>query len=155
MNNQELVAFLETKFSGNVTNVITPREKRVFVEVDTAQLVKVMQTLKESGMQFLGTITGLDCGDKFEVIYHLYNDQGIMLNVKAFTARVNPKVPTVTTVFPGAFLYERELIDLLGIEVEGTPPNPRYPLPDSWPAGQYPLRKDWKGLPAENEVKQV
>ncbi len=155
MNNQELVAFLGTKFSGKLTNITSPREKRIFAEVTTADLVNVMQTLKDSGIDFLGTITGLDLSDKFEVIYHLYNDQGIVLNVKTFTERNNPKVPTVTTVFAGAFLYERELMDLLGIDVEGTPPHRRYPLPDDWPAGQFPLRKDWKGLPSEDEVNKV
>ncbi len=155
MNNQELVTILETKLSGKLTNVTTPREKRVFAEVATGDLVNTMQTLKNSGIHFLGTITGLDLGDRFEVIYHLYNDDGIVLNLKTFTERMSPKVPSVTTVFPGVFLYERELMDLLGIDVEGTPPNRRYPLPDDWPAGQFPLRKDWKGLPSEDEVNKV
>jgi len=33
---------------------------------------------------------------------------------------------------------------MLGVQIEGLPPGKRYPLPDNWPAGQYPLRKDWK-----------
>jgi len=114
----------------------------------------VATSLKEWGLYYLGTITGLDSGDKFEIIYHFYDDYGLIFNLKVFTPRDNPKVPTVTTVFPGVFLYERELMDLLGIDVEGTPPNRRYPLPDDWPAGQYPLRKDWKGLPSVEEVSK-
>ncbi|HBF39939.1 MAG TPA: proton-conducting membrane transporter [Firmicutes bacterium] len=155
MNNQELVTFLQTQFSGKVTNVTSPREKRIFAEVATTELVKTLQTLKNSGVHFLGTITGVDSGEKFEVIYHLYNDDGIVLNMKTFTPRTDPKVPTVTTVFSGAFLYERELMDLLGIDVEGTPPNRRYPLPDDWPVGQFPLRKDWKSLSSEEEVNKA
>jgi NADH:ubiquinone oxidoreductase subunit C len=155
MNNQELVAFLQSKFSGKITNVTTPREKRIYAEVAATDLVSAMQTLKNSGIHCLGTITGLDTGEKFEVIYHLYNDDGIVLNLKTFTPRTQPKVPSVTSVFPGVFLYERELMDLLGIEVEGTPSHRRYPLPDDWPAGQFPLRKDWKGLPTEDEVNKV
>ena len=46
--------------------------------------------------------------------------------------------------FPGAELYERELVDMFGISVEGLPAGNRYPLPDDWPQGQHPLRKDWK-----------
>jgi membrane-bound hydrogenase subunit beta len=33
---------------------------------------------------------------------------------------------------------------LLGAQVEGLPQSSRYPLPDNWPKGQFPLRKDWK-----------
>jgi Ni,Fe-hydrogenase III component G len=32
---------------------------------------------------------------------------------------------------------------MLGVNVEGLPEGKRYPLPDDWPDGQYPLRKDW------------
>jgi membrane-bound hydrogenase subunit beta len=155
MNNQELVDFLQREFSGAIANIVSQREKRVFAETTVDKLVSVAETLKEKGMHFLGTITGLDGGAKFEVIYHLYNDHGLMLNLKVFTPRDNPKVPTITSVFPGAFLYERELMDLLGIQVEGTPEGRRYPLPDDWPAGQYPLRKDWQGLPPQKEVKEI
>ena len=101
----------------------------------------------------LGTITGLDSGEKFEIIYHFYDAQGLVFNLKVFIPRDDPKVPSVTEVFPGSFLYERELMDLFGIEVVGTPSGRRYPLPDNWPAGQYPLRKDWKGLPPDVNVK--
>ena len=98
----------------------------------------------------LGTITGLGClVSNFEVIYHFYDRAGLVFNLKVFTPRENPIIPSVTSVFPGVFFYERELMDLLGIVVEGTPPGRRYPLPDGWPEGQYPLRKDWKGLPEE------
>jgi membrane-bound hydrogenase subunit beta len=50
----------------------------------------------------------------------------------------------VTGMFPAADCYERELVDLLGFEVQGLPPGNRYPLPDGWPDGQHPLLKDWK-----------
>lgn len=103
-------------------------------------------------MSNIGAITGLDLRDWFEVIYHIYNDQGVLLNLKTRISREEPKIPTVTGIFPGVFLYERELMDLFGILVEGIPDGRRYPLPDDWPDGEYPLRKDWKGLPSIKEV---
>jgi len=45
-------------------------------------------------------------------------------------------------------LYERELLDLLGITPRGHPDPRRLVLPDDWPGG-YPLRKDWK--PSQEE----
>jgi Ni,Fe-hydrogenase III component G len=53
-----------------------------------------------------------------------------------------------------ATLYERELIEMFGITIEGTPNTDKLLLPDDWPAGVYPLRKEFTGFatkPAEGE----
>ena len=152
-NNEEIIKSLEAKLKGAVHNFVAPRERRIFAETSVAKIVEVTQWLREWGMVNLAMITGLDSGENFEVIYHFYDVPGLLFNLKIFTPKSNPKIPSVTSVFPGVFLYERELMDLFGIMVEGIPPGRRYPLPDNWPEGQYPLRKDWKGLPKETEVK--
>lgn len=133
-------------------NIAVPRDRRVVAEISPSKLVESIGALKENGMSNIGAITGLDLGDRFEIIYHLYNDVGVLLNLKTYISREDPRIPTVTGIFPGVFLYERELMDLFGILVEGIPEGRRYPLPDDWPDGEYPLRKDWKGLPAVKEV---
>jgi Ni,Fe-hydrogenase III component G len=89
-------------------------------------------------------MTGLDEQDKLSVIYHIAQDRNIMINIKTSVPKDNPRLRTVTSYFPSADAYERELVDLLGVQVEGLPPGNRYPLPDDWPKGQFPLRKDWK-----------
>jgi Ni,Fe-hydrogenase III component G len=53
-------------------------------------------------------------------------------------------IRTITSYFPGADIYERELEDLLGARIEGLVPGVRYPLPEDWPEGDHPLLKDWK-----------
>jgi Ni,Fe-hydrogenase III component G len=58
----------------------------------------------------------------------------------------------VIPLFVGAEIYERELVDLLGVKVEGLPSGNRYPLMDDWPKDQFPLRKDWK--PPVEESKE-
>jgi membrane-bound hydrogenase subunit beta len=154
MPHEDIIKFLEEQMDGVVTHVVSPRERRIFAETEPENLVKVVQALKDWGFVNLGNIIGLDLTDRFEVIYQLYDRQGLVLNLKTFTPRDNPVVPSVAHIFPGVFLYERELMDLFGIQVEGTPPGRRYPLPENWPAGQYPLRKDWKGLPVEDAAKE-
>jgi Ni,Fe-hydrogenase III component G len=94
----------------------------------------------------LSAITGLDDGETFGIIYHLANDNGIMLNIKTSISKSDPALKTVTGYFPSAEMYEREMADLLGINVKGLTEGNRYPLPDDWPAGEYPLRKDWQAL---------
>ena len=154
-NNEEIIKSLETKLKGAVYNIVAPRERRIFAETSPAKLLEVTGLLKEWGMVTIGMITGLDSGDKFEIIYHFYDAHGLLFNLKVFTPRNDPKIPSVSSIYPGVYLYERELMDLLGIIVEGIQPGRRYPVPDDWPEGEYPLQKDWKGLGVaiETEVK--
>ena len=149
MNSTAVTEILTQRFPKDITDIVVAREKRIFATVTREKLVEAAKALREFGMVNIGTITGLDSGENFEVIYHFYAEDGVMLNLKVFTPKDKPVIPSVTEVYAGVFLYERELMDLLGIVVEGTPPSRRYPLPEDWPAGQYPLRKDWKGLPEE------
>jgi membrane-bound hydrogenase subunit beta len=131
--------FMEGKI--NIT-----RERRIFAQVPREDFMNVLEyAAKELGFTSLCTITGLDTGDDFQFIYHLAEKKGVMLNLKQNAPKSDPVIKSVTPIFNGAIFYEKELIDLLGVSVDGLPKGGRrYPLPDGWPEGQYPLRKDWK-----------
>ncbi len=121
------------------------RLKRVFVELDQKVFDdKFEYIIKDMGFVVLSAITGLDEGDALAAMYHLSRDDGIVLSIKVKVPRDNPLLNSIIKHFPAAEAYERELVDLFGISVQGLPPGHRYPLTDDWPAGQYPLRKDWK-----------
>jgi membrane-bound hydrogenase subunit beta len=100
----------------------------------------VVKTMK---FGILAAITGLDEGPTLGLIYHLARENGIVLNLSTSVPKEKAVLKTITSYFPAADVYEREVIDLLGFKIEGLPPGSRYPLTDDWPAGQYPLRKDW------------
>lgn len=107
--------------------------------------------VKQGGFSALSAITGLDEGAAIAVIYHLCKEGSIILNLKVRLSRENPAINTVTPYFPSAEVYERELMDLLGIKVSGLAAGHRYPLPDTFPQNEFPLRKDWKGTFGQKE----
>ncbi len=121
------------------------RARRIWVDVSSDRFDEVFRFLNAK-MTFgiLCAITGQDEGESFSFIYHLAKEDGTVLSLKTSVPKANPKWKSVGAAFPGAIIYEREIADLLGVEVEGLPAGARYPLPDNWPAGQYPLRKDWQ-----------
>jgi NADH:ubiquinone oxidoreductase subunit C len=142
---EDIAARLEGKFKLPDGGCVIQRQRRITAEVSPHMLISVMEYMKqELGFTMLCTITGLDIGENLQAIYHLANELGVVLNIKLSVPKANPVLSSVTAVFEGAVLYERELMDLLGFKIDGIPPGSRYPLPDTWPESQYPLLKDWK-----------
>lgn len=144
-NEEKIIGEVLQKFPelGEKCKII--RQRRITIEIDKNKLIEVLSFLaNELKFGLLCTITGLDVGENLEFIYHIANKDGVVVNLKTNAPKTDPVIKTVTGIYNGATFYERELEDLLGAKVEGLPEGRHYPLPENWPAGQYPLRKDWK-----------
>lgn len=117
-------------------------ERRVRATTDKERYRKALQELSNQNIQHISTISGTDMGEEIELIYHVSCGNGTLLDLSIEIPKDERKVPTVTDIFPGAVLYERELMDLLGIEVQNHPDPRRLVLPDDWPEGKYPLIRE-------------
>jgi NADH-quinone oxidoreductase subunit C len=94
---------------------------------------------------YLSDVTGVDwlpSEPRFEVIYHLLSipkKERVRLKVRLEGA--SPVIESVTSVWPGANYFEREVFDLFGIRFTGHPYLRRLLMPEDWEG--YPLRKDY------------
>ena len=141
---EKIKRHLIEKFGFLTDKVKVARIRRIFADVPIESFAEVFSYAVDNlGFVILTTITGLDEGQSLGAIYHLARESGIILNLHINVPKEKPVIKTISAKFPAADAYEREMVDLLGIQVEGLPPGNRYPLPDDWPANQYPLRKDW------------
>lgn len=147
---------LVERFPFLADKVRATRPRRIFALVEAKDFENVLVfAIQELGFTILCTITGLDDGPTLGFVYHITRQDGITLNIQYDVPKENPVINTVTKYFPPAEIYERELIDLLGARVEGLGEGVRYPLPDDWPAGEYPLRKDWKKKISDTEAENA
>jgi len=123
-----------------------PRDRRVFVTINLAALKKTVGFLtNELGFKHISTISGSDLGKDLEVLYHFAQNGSIELSLRITVPESDHViVPTITDLVPAATLYEREVHDLLGIVFEGHPDLSPLVLPEHWPQGVYPLRKEQK-----------
>jgi len=135
---------LEAWFPFLAGKVTAPRPRRLFAEAPEESFRRVFDSLADLGFDRLCTITGCDDKETLSALYSLSHPDGTVFSLRRRVPRERPVIGTVTDRFPGAANYERELVDLLGFEVKDLPPGKRYPLPDSFPTDQKPLRKDWK-----------
>ncbi len=137
----------------------TPQEDRLDVNLPADQLPAAVAALKAEKWGYLSAITCIDHSSlggeqadlpveaHLEVLYHFCHGAAV-LSLRVDVPHSLAVVPSICEAFPVATLYERELIEMFGLRVDGTPDTSRLLLPDDWPDGVYPLRKEFTGLDA-------
>ena len=150
---QPLYAKLMEKFPESV--VMDERPGFGGIVVQSLNLVEVAQELRDNlGYDYLSSVTAADDfpEERLEVIYHLFKSVGgAPALLKVFLGRTEPVVPSLTPLYPGAELQEREVWDLYGIRFANHPDLRRILLWEGFDG--FPLRKDWKEPLYEEDVK--
>ncbi|MBA3581962.1 MAG: NADH-quinone oxidoreductase subunit C/D [Gammaproteobacteria bacterium] len=91
--------------------------------------------------------TGLPPAD-FTVFYHLLSiERNSDVRIKVALSADDLTLPTVTSIWPNANWYEREVWDLFGIHFDGHPLLQRILLPRNWQG--HPLRKSYPARATE------
>jgi NADH-quinone oxidoreductase subunit C len=121
----------------NLGRVYKSGRDAVFVEAKRSGFSKAIKAIHEKTSR-ISTITGYDSGKDIELIYHFPVGRRLV-NLKVRIKRGKPRIETITKLFPGAELFERELHDLVGVHVAGHPNLERILLDATSPGA--PLRK--------------
>jgi NADH-quinone oxidoreductase subunit C len=94
---------------------------------------------------FLADVTAVDwypTEPRFEVIYHLLSiPQKERVRLKVRLGGDEPSLDSVTSIWPAANFFEREVYDLFGIRFLAHPYLRRIQMPEDWDG--HPLRKDY------------
>lgn len=102
--------------------------------------------LKSQGLtDYMSDVT---CADyyprepRFELAYHLLSiTKKERVRLKVQISGDDPVLESITSVWPSANFFEREIFDLFGIRFLGHPYLRRIMLPEDWEG--HPLRKDY------------
>ena len=115
--------------------------------VGPSQVHKFGKFLRNDSRLQMETIISLTCVDYiefFEIVYHLRSmkrNTTMMFSTKIFD-RSAPNLPSVSAVWRGADLQEREVFDLMGIKFINHPNMSRILLWEGF--NGHPLRKDFE-----------
>ena len=109
-------------------------------------IADVCRFLREDPQQdydLLSSLTAVDYVEHFEIVYHLTSiarNASVVLKARVY-GREAPELPSVTGIWQGANLQEREAFDLMGVTFTGHP-NLKRML--TWEGFQgHPLRRDY------------
>jgi Ni,Fe-hydrogenase III component G len=148
MNTQEILTLAEQIVSAWdwATEVSHPRANQLDVKIKNLnELVPIVVGLRVKRLGYLSAIVGLDLGaeaNEMEVLYH-FCPGDVVIGLRVRIPRQGGAVPSLSEVIPSAEVFERELHEMFGIEITGLRNTERLYLPERWPEGVYPLRKDF------------
>jgi NADH-quinone oxidoreductase subunit C len=147
LKNHPAVARLLGWKNASIESVKFDRDE-LTIYVDRADIREACVLLKEDAacpFNFLSDVTCVDwypSEPRFEIVYHLLSipkKERVRLKVRLNSA--SPAIESLTSVWPGANYFEREVFDLFGIRFTGHPYLRRILMPEDWEG--YPLRKDY------------
>ncbi len=140
----DVVKALEKEL-GEALRSVAEIPRGVVVSIDPSALPRAALLLLDKGARHRMMVASddrewLGC---FSLYYIFgFDDRGLNLVLHLALDPRRPVAPSIVDVVRAVDWYELEARDLMGIEFEGRYPMPRLIMPDTWPEGVYPLRKD-------------
>jgi NADH-quinone oxidoreductase subunit C len=120
-----------------------------YVVLEPATMLDAMRFMRDDDDldgKFLVQMCSVDAISRIDVVYHFASlAQNHIFEVKVPADHDQPRVSSITPLWIGANLQEREVYDLMGVVFEGHPDLTRLFLWDKFPG--HPLRKDFMSLP--------
>ena len=105
----------------------------------------VAKIVQDSGYNFLEDVTAVDwypSKPRFQITYHILSHlRKERIRLRVLVPDDDPVIDSITSVWPSANFYEREVFDLFGVRFSGHPNLRRIMMPDEWEG--HPLRKDY------------
>ena len=143
---EEVVEAVKGALGSRLLEDFIAKPGRVVLRVERGAHREAIKALRDRfGELHVFSIVGADLRDRLELTYNLWlYGPKVHVMLKVGLPLDKPEVETITDLVPGSTLYEREVYEMLGIIFTGHPNLKRLFLPEDWPEGVYPLRKDVK-----------
>ncbi len=113
--------------------------------IESGEIRTAALTVQAAGYNFFEDLTAVDwfpASPRFQLSYHILSHRyKERIRLRVMVEEAEPAVESITSVWPSANYYEREVFDLFGIRFEGHPNLRRIMMPDDWRG--HPLRKDY------------
>jgi NADH-quinone oxidoreductase subunit C len=118
---------------------------RATLLVASTHVPQVLSVLNGKGYTFLASLHGVDYypeEPRLGILYELLDMKAVdRITVKTRVDTSDPRVPTVTHLYPGAEFPEREAFDMFGVVFEGHPDLRRILMPEDFEG--FPQRRDY------------
>lgn len=94
--------------------------ENLWISLERKKLLPTLKDLKSLGVSRVSSISGVDEGKTIDVIYHFIHKKKT-INIRISLDKKNCVVDSITDIYPGANLFERELYEMMGVQVKNHP----------------------------------
>lgn len=145
MTREEVLDDLRKKFKDDIIEFFDKSPKRVYVEIRPDSIVQVASYIFKDLKARFNTASGVDVRYHIEILYHfLIEDINLLISLRVKLQKPKLEIDSLSPIFEGSSWIEREIHEILGINFRGHKNLKKLLLPDDWPDGVYPLRRDYK-----------
>ena len=147
---EEVIEELKSRLGASFKEAWKAREDRFVVVVEASAVKDAVAWLFDEKGARLSTISAVDLGLDYELIYHLTIGRAYV-NLKTKIPKERPVIDSITPIVPGAGFIEREIQDMFGITFQGHPDPRRISLPFEAPEDLRPFKEPMKGPVVETQ----
>ena len=145
MTRDEILQDIQSRFPNDITYVLTRSPGKVYLDIRPEALLKISERMFRGLKARFNTATGFDARYHMEMLYHFtFEDARLVVTLRAKLDKAKPEIDSLASLIEGANWVERETHEILGINFKGHPDLRRLLLPEDWPEGVYPLKRDYQ-----------
>ena len=145
MKIDDAIKSISNKFGPRILKADRRSDRKAYIDIDPGEIAEFTRYIfKDMGLRFV-IATAIDDFDAIEMLYHFAKDDaGIVVSLRTMIKdKSDPHIDTITSITRSAWWIEREIHELFGVHFNGNSDLRPLLLPDDWPEGVFPLRKDF------------
>ena len=98
---------------------MSDREVQKVIEIESSKLLSEVDQLRSANWRLVQILCiGQQGGAELSYSFGADSVRGLELRTLRFTVSEGTSVPSITALYPAAFLYENEIRDLFGVQIE-------------------------------------
>jgi len=145
MTREDIIKNIKDEFGDRIKKFYAKSAKRIYIDIEKADVIDFARFIFKDLAARFNTATAIDNPKDIEIMYHFDFDRlGLIVTLRTYVPKNKCEIESLVPIMSSAEWIEREIHELFGLEFKNHPNMKPLLLPDDWPKGKYPLRKEYK-----------